>query len=152
MDARFAEVVGTLHVKYEELMAMSPVTIDSAPTGPKGGVYLFSEHGRALYVGRTKRRIKDRLLAHVDPAADDCPFAWRLARKEMGCPPTYRVAGGQKQLLADPAFKAAYDRAKQRIRGLDVRFVAEPDPLTQMLLEVYVQVVTQAEHNDFVTH
>ena len=152
MDARFAEIVNSLHAKYEELMAMKPVTIDTAPPGPEGGVYLFSKNGQHLYVGRTKRRIRDRLRAHVDASADDCPFAWRLARKATGRVPAYKKEGSMKQLLSDPDFSAAYSEAKMKIREMDVRFVAEADPLKQALLEIYVAVVTAAKHNDFGTH
>ena len=113
MDARFAGVVNSLHAKYEELMAMEPVTIDTAPLGPQGGVYMFSRGGQHLYAGRTKRRIRDRLRAHVDATADDCPFAWRLAREATRHPPAYKKAGGQKELLTDPDFRAAYSDAKR---------------------------------------
>jgi len=152
MDAQFREIVEGLHTKYEELMAMAPVTIANAPPGPQGGVYLFSKGGEHQYAGRTKRKIRDRLQAHVDQTANDCPFAWRLAREATGRRPTYRKEGGQKQLLADPNFKAAYDHAKREIREMDVRFVGEPDPLKQALLEIYVAVVTGAKYNDLETH
>ena len=152
MDARFREVVEGLHAKYEELMAMPPVTIANAPLGPQGGVYLFSKDGEHKYAGRTKRRIRDRLQAHVDRTANDCPFAWRLAREATARRATYKKEGGQKELLADPEFKAAYDQAKQEIREMDVRFVGEADALKQALLEIYVAVVTGAKYNDFETH
>lgn len=152
MDARFAEILNSLHAKYEELIAMEPVTIDTAPPGPKGGVYLFSNNGKHLYVGRTKRKIRDRLLDHVNATADDCPFAWRLARKATGHLPTYKKEGSMRHLLTDPDFSAAYSEAKRQIREMEVRFVGEADALKQALLEIYVAVVTAAEHNDFDTH
>jgi hypothetical protein len=153
MDHQFAKIVNSLHAKYEELMAMEPVTIDTAPRDtPVGGVYLFSKNGEHLYAGRTKRRIRDRLRDHVNATADDCPFAWRLAREETGRPPTWKKLGSQNQLLKDPDFRAAYSEAKAKIREMDVRFVAEADPLKQALLEIYVAVVTGAKHNDFATH
>jgi hypothetical protein len=153
MDAHFAEIVDGLHAKYEELMAKEPVTVDTAPRDtPVGGVYLFFEGGQPLYAGRTKRSIRDRLQGHVEQTATDCPFAWRLAREQTGRHRTYRREGGQKQLLADPEFTAVYEQAKQRIRRMEVRYVAEPDPLRQALLEIYVAVVSRARHNDFDTH
>ena len=153
MDARFAEVIESLHPKYEALMAMTPVTVETVPRDtPIGGVYLFSRDGEHLYAGRTKRRIRDRIWNHVDATASDCPFAWRLARAATGRLPTYRREGSQKHLLTDPCFKAAYDQAKLDIREMQVRYVGEPDPLKQALLEIYVAVVTKAKHNDFGTH
>ena len=62
MDVRFKEFIDNLHVKYEYLISMKPVTIYSLPENiPKGGVYLFLENGIALYAGRTKRKISNRL-------------------------------------------------------------------------------------------
>jgi hypothetical protein len=153
VDAHFAEIINGLHEKYEELMAMDPVTVDTAPRDtPVGGVYLFFEDGVPLYAGRTKRSIRDRLQAHVDPSATDCPFAWRLAREQTSRPATYKKEGGQKQLLADPEFRSVYEGAKHRIRLMEVRYVGESHPLRQALLEIYVAVVAGAKHNDFDTH
>lgn len=154
MDDKFATLIENLHKKYAELMSVSPVTIATLPaTTPSGGVYLFSEKGRHLYAGRTKRAIGDRLKDHVS-SARDCPFAWRLAREETGFTiPNYAKTGNtRKKLLKDPIFNAAYKRAKERIREMEVRFVGESDPLRQALLEIYVAVVSGAKYNDFDTH
>ena len=35
---------------------------------------------------------------------------------------------------------------------MQVRYVHEPEPLQQTLLEIYVAVVTGARYNDFDTH
>jgi len=153
MDEKFRTLVDDLHKKYEELMAMLPVTVDTAPSNcPIGGIYLFTENGVHLYAGRTKRRIKDRLKAHVG-TADDCPFAWHLAREETGnTEASYKTEGSRKHLLSQPHFKQAYDRAKERIKRMQVRYVGESDPLKQSLLEIYVAVVSKAKFNDFDTH
>jgi len=152
MDKIFQDLIEGLHNKYEQLIRMSPLTVDTAPEDtPIGGVYLFSENGRNLYVGRTKRMIRDRLRDHVS-TADDCPFAWRLAREWTGRRATYKVKGSRKELLRDPLFKVEYERAKKHIRRMQVRYVGEADPLKQALLEIYVAVVSKAEHNDFDTH
>ena len=153
VDHSFEELVGELHGKYLELLSMQPVTIDTAPGDcPVGGVYLFTENGKHLYAGRTKRRIRTRLKAHVN-TAKDCPFAWRLAREVMGVVrATYKKEGSRSDLLAQPQFKQAYDSAKDRIREMEVRFVGEQDPLKQALLEIYVAVLSDAKYNDFETH
>ncbi len=133
---------------------MPPRTISEVPSDcPIGGIYLFTENGVHLYVGRTKRRIKERLKDHVS-TADDCPFAWRLAREMTGkTQASYKPRGSRKDLLAnDPDFKKAYDEAKDRIRQMEVRYVGEPEPLKQALLEIYVAVVSNAKYNDFDTH
>ena len=153
MNPRFKGLVDGLHSKFESLMSMAPVTVDTAPNDTaKGGVYLFSRSGRYLYVGRTKRIIKDRLKDHVS-SADDCPFAWHLAREATNNKvASYKPEGSRKHLLSQPHFKKAYESAKEQIRKMEVRYVDEPDPLKQALLEIYVAVATDAEHNDFDTH
>jgi len=132
---------------------MSPVTVDTVPDDcPVGGVYLFSEKKIHLYAGRTKRKIKARLKGHVS-TAKDCPFAWHLAREKTGRKKaSYKPEGSRNHLLTQPAFKQAYADAKTRIKKMDVRFVGEPDPLKQALLEIYVAVVSKATFNDFDTH
>lgn len=153
MNPLFAGLIERLHSKLESLLSMAPVTVDTVPNDiPKGGVYLFSNAGSHLYVGRTKRSIKDRLKDHVS-TADDCPFAWHLARKATNNKAaSYKPEGSRKDLLRQSNFKKAYESAKQQIRKMEVRYVGEPDPLKQALLEIYVAVATEAEHNDFDTH
>ena len=143
MNARFQKLIENLQRKFETLMSMAPVTVDTAPRDtPKGGVYLFSSGGRHLYTGRTKRRIRDRLKYHVS-TADDCPFAWHLAREETNNrTPSYKREGSRKHLLEQPVFRDAYERAKEQIREMEVRYVGEDDPLKQALLEIYVLNLT----------
>jgi len=152
MNERFRIILEALEGKCQKLLAMRPVTASDVPRKTSaGGVYLFSEGSTHLYAGRTKRTIGVRIREHFS-AQPDCPFAWLLARKATGKKAAYRREGGRNALLADPSFKAEYDRAKERIRKMDVRYVHEPDPLRQALLEIYVAVATNAKYNDFDTH
>lgn len=153
MNIHFKDRIESLHAKFESLISMQPVTVDSVPKNtPKGGIYLFSNGDSHLYVGRTKRSIKDRLKDHVS-TADDCPFAWHLAREATNNKKaSYKTEGSRKHLLSHPDFIKAYEYAKQQIRKMDVRYVGETDPLMQALLEIYVAVATEAKHNDFDTH
>jgi hypothetical protein len=141
-----------LHGKCEALLAMRPVAAHDIPRDTcLGGVYLFSEGSTHLYAGRTKRPIGVRIRNHFS-TAPDCPFAWLPAREATGRKATYTRDGSRKALLADAAFKAEYERAKKRIREMSVRYVHEPDPTSQALLEIYVAVATGARYNDFDTH
>ena len=153
MNSHFKDIIESLHPKFETLIMMEPVTVDTLPKDtPKGGIYLFSDNGCHLYVGRTKRSIRDRLKDHVS-TADDCPFAWHLARNATNNNiASYKPEGSRKHLLTQPIFKNAYENAKQQIRRMEVRFVSEPDPLKQALLEIYTAVATEAKYNDFDTH
>jgi hypothetical protein len=148
----FASVCASLPSKFEELICKAPVTIENASETPKGGVYLFSEDAKHLYVGRTKRLISKRLKNHVG-TAKDCPFAFRLAREATGNTlARYSGDNTRKRLLSNSEFLAAYEAAKGRIRRMGVRWVEETDPVKQALLEVYVAVVLRTPYNDFDTH
>src|SRR5712692_6742719 len=106
MHEKFKHLIAELQAKYEELIAMPPLTVDTVPKdAPVGGVYLFSHNGKHLYAGRTKRSIRARLKDHVCPA-DDCPFAWHLAREATGqLKAAYKREGSRSDLLSRPEFK-----------------------------------------------
>lgn len=152
MHPVFRSLTDQLHNKFVALMNMPPLIAErvSADT-PVGGVYLFMENDVALYAGRTKRRIGLRIRNHFG-SAPDCPFAWLLARAATGHRPTYRTVGSRRDLLNSPEFLQIYGEAKRRIKTMHVRYVHEPDPLRQTLLEVYTAVVARAKYNDFDTH
>jgi hypothetical protein len=152
MNKRFRDLVDGLESQCQTLLTMSPVIAQDVPNStPVGGVYLFSEGSTHLYAGRTKRRITVRVRSHFSTARD-CPFAWLLAREVTRKMATYTREGSRTALLADAAFKAEYERAKSRIRRMNVRYVYEPDPVRQALLEIYVALATEAKYNDFDTH
>lgn len=115
---------------------------------PLGGVYLFSERGKHLYVGRTKRKIGVRIRNHFN-AAPDCPFAWRLLRESTGKGATYKPEGSRRALLKDPRIEGIYKRAKDRIRKMQIRYVHESDPRKRALLEIYVSVAARTRYNGF---
>jgi hypothetical protein len=54
--------------------------------------------------------------------------------------------------VKDVVFGPAFVACKVRIRALDLRFVEEPDPTPQALLEIYVATVLETPFNDFDTH
>ncbi len=151
----FVKYVNSLHPSFERLMNMLPVRIGElrAPL-PEKCVYLFSENGQPLYVGRTNH-FRQRMRQHSIEAAqhNQAVFAFRLARFETG----KTVAGytgptSRRALLDDQIFADAFRRAKAQIRGMELRFVEEDDPLKQALLEIYAAVVLKTPHNDFETH
>ena len=153
MHPAFEKYTASLDDKLQELLSMAAVTMAKPlMNAPSGGVYLFTENGKHLYVGRTKRKISKRVRGHVS-TAKDCPFAFRLARETVGkTVADYSGDHTRDKLLADPAFAHAYAAAKDRLREMDVRWVAEDDPIRQALLEIYVSVVLQTPYNDFDTH
>jgi hypothetical protein len=153
MHEEFRKFTDGLDEQLNQLLRMTPVTLEhSIHNTPKGGVYLFTENGIHLYVGRTKNKFSDRLRGHVNTATD-CPFAFRIAREETGFTGSaYSGEGTRKNLLKNAKFVGAYEAAKKRIKKMEIRWVQESDPTRQALLEIYVSVVLKTPYNDFDTH
>lgn len=159
MHPSFQQYAEALHPSYERLIAMPPISIENLPTPvsklPSSCIYLFSEGGRHLYTGRT-RRFRQRLRQHSIPASqhNQAVFAFRIAREVTGrLEATYNAADGSRVALSmDPLFSDAFTKAKVRIRKMALRYVEEPDPLRQALLEIYVSIVLKTPYNDFNTH
>ena len=153
MHRRFAVLVNQLEAKCQKLLAMPPVAAENVPSDtPHGGIYLFSEDDEHLYAGRTKGPIRVRIRQQFGANANAASFPWHIAREVTGRKATYKKKGSRKDLLADPQFSTAYENARERIRRMHVRYVHEPEPLRQALLEIYVAVVVEAKYNDFDTH
>jgi predicted GIY-YIG superfamily endonuclease len=155
MNENFKSTVEALHPKFERLIQMTPVKVATVPKdAPSKAIYLFTENGMHLYVGRTNH-LRNRMRQHSIPAAqhNQAVFAFRLARKQTGRTlAAYSAEGGRVALSKDLNFAQAFTAAKARIREMDLRFVEETDQLRQALLEIYVAVALSTPHNDFETH
>lgn len=157
MDERFAAHVEALRPSLKKLLAMAPFQYASLPrVMPLAGIYVLSENGRNLYVGRSNN-IRRRLGRHCNPGATHrmAAFAFRLAREATGrLEATYAPgAGGTRdELMLDTNFVTAFNAAKARIRAMEFRFVEEADPTRQALLEIYIAVTLETPYNDFDTH
>ena len=86
---------------------MRPVSPCNVPLdAPKAGVYVLSENGQNLYVGRSND-IRGRIGRHCKHSATDkmAAFAFRLAREATGkTKATYKKGEGtRKALIEDPA-------------------------------------------------
>ena len=156
IDPTFAVLVESLHSQLQHLLAINPLLYGSLPRHmPKSGVYLFTENGRHLYVGRSNT-LRSRHGRHCRPGATykQAAFAFQLAREVTGrIKASYRPgAESRKGLMADPIFATAFESAKARIRTMEYRYVEECDQNKQALLEIYCAVVLRTPYNDFGTH
>jgi len=155
MHPNFATHAQSLDASLQRLLAMPPAKPDRLPPDvPRAGVYLISEGKRHIYVGRSNN-LRRRMQRHGRPGAThrQAALAFRMAREETGnVKASYKTKGSRADLMADPKFKAAFSGAKERIRLMDLRFVAEADPTRQALLEIYVAVALDTPYNDFDTH
>jgi predicted GIY-YIG superfamily endonuclease len=153
MDPKFREAVESLHPQLERLRASAPHS-GRASQLPKQGVYLFSEHGKHLYVGRSNnipRRFADHRVN--SPKLNKAAFARLIACRELGIVADYRAgANTHKNLPNNPKFAEAFRKTKERIRAMEFRAVEEADQTRQALLEIYCAVALNACYNDFRTH
>jgi hypothetical protein len=155
MHQVFKEYIDSLEPSFQRLFQMESLSIATLPREmPKAGIYLFSEGNDYLYVGRTNT-LKKRLQNHCRPSSghNSATFAFRLARQITGITQaTYTAEGSRAQLENDPRFSPVFIAQKLRVRNMDVRFVSEPEPMQQALLEMYVAVSLTTPHNDFDNH
>lgn len=141
--------------KYDALMHATPYKASSVPREFDGvpGVYLFSEDGNPLYIGRADN-IRRRLHNHRHRSHNTATFAFLLARHDTGIrEATYQPTGSRSDLLKNNAhFSEAFDKARHRIAQMEVQIVREADPVKQALLEIYSAFVCGAKYNDFKNH
>lgn len=156
MDAKFAALVETLAPKLECLLKCTPLRHGGLQHDmPTSGVYLFSENGQHLYVGRSNV-LRKRYGRHCLPGATHrgAAFAFQLARRATGLITASYVAGESSRagLMQNSNFSEAFKAAKERIRRMEYRFVEERDQNRQALLEIYCAIVLSTPYNDFKTH
>ena len=155
MNKKFRTHIETMEPSFKALLDMQPVRASGLPRDvPSRGIYLFSERGRHLYVGRSNR-IRQRLQSHSRNSSghNSATFAFRIARKRTGkLTATYSTKGSRAELEQNPIFAEAFSRAKDRVRAMHIRYVEETDPMRQAILEMYVAVSLETPFNDFDNH
>jgi hypothetical protein len=156
MDAKFVLLVETLAPKLELLLGFKPLHYGELQRNmPQSGIYLFSENGRHLYVGRSNK-LRGRHGRHCRPGAThrQASFAFQLAREATGRMIASYKAGldSRAGLMEDATFRNAFNDAKSRIRLMEYRYIEESDQNRQALLEIYCAVVLGTPYNDFGTH
>jgi hypothetical protein len=151
MNVEFQKRVREVERLHDELMGMTPVKRGSLGVCNFPGVYLFSENGEHLYVGRTGRHLMKRLPEHW--TVKDAPLAFRFARHATGNSIASYKPGdkSRKGLMKNSEFVASFRDFQERIGKMDIRFVRVDDSTTQALLEIYTATVLKTPHNEFTT-
>lgn len=153
---QFATRVEQLAGKFDELMACPLMPAKEATSSKlfssKGGIYVFYENDRPIYVGRSdnlKRRVRiHRMSDHMGAT-----LAFKLAREQANTEGLdHSMAKNRKAKIAIPEFNTMFLNAKQRITGMSVRFVEVEDSILQMMLEAYVHLELETPYNDFDNH
>jgi hypothetical protein len=149
----FAQAVHAVEEKCSQLLSSQKYKMGNLPIEiPSEGVYLLSEHGQALYSGRTNN-IRKRLQYHTRNNHNQATFAFLIARELTGnTKASYQKVGSRKDLLTQKEFRSEFDAARQRIMKMDVQFIDEPNPIRQALLEICAALRAGARYNDFDNH
>lgn len=136
------------------------------PPPREHGVYLFTEAGRHLYVGRcglTERaaesekgrgysNFRTRLAGHTRPSSahNQASFAWRLAVKAVDGRfeglPTTRAA-----LERDSRFRQEFALQKERVTEMDFRVVTITDNFESYVFEPYAALMLGTPYNSWAT-
>jgi hypothetical protein len=133
-----------------------------APPPREHGVYLFTEHGRHLYVGRcglTERaekkgrghsNFRTRLAGHTRPSSShhQATFAWRLAIEA-----TDRKLDSMSRadVEQDPEFMRTFIQEKERVTAMDFRTVTIADNFESYVFEPYAALMLDTRHNSWAT-
>lgn len=120
---------------------------------PQKGVYVFYEHGKPMYVGRTNS-MRRRLQRHgnLSSGHNSATFAFNIAKREA-IKRGMNVQMSRSQLEVAPAFSKLYSKAKARVSKMPVRVIEIDNPVMQTLFEVYAAMCLDTrEYNDFDTH
>lgn len=154
-ERRIQRVMASLPARLDNLLAAPARPRDQHHAIPTGrGVYLFSEAGSPIYVGRS-RNLKTRIGEHVLPGGgrETATFAFQIARKRAEAD-GIETNIGRAELARDPEFSPYFSAAKEHVRQMDVRFIALNDPITEAMFEIYAAVVlgTDRSYNSFETH
>jgi hypothetical protein len=83
MNIKFLQLIESLEPKFQNLINMAPLKYGSLPKNlPKRAIYLCSQKGEHLYVGRTND-LRARLRGHCSSASKhfSATFAFRIARQ-----------------------------------------------------------------------
>jgi hypothetical protein len=167
-EAEWAAMAGGLEANLEALLhseayGRSVAGREAAPV--THGVYLFTESGRHLYVGRTGKTersvragkpsasgFRARLAGHCQPGSglSSATFAIRLAL-EQAAKKGGAITAARSELLEDPRFRALFIAAKECITAMEFRVVEIEDDRESAVFEVYAAYMLKTPYNSFAT-
>lgn len=111
------------------------------------GCYVMLDAGKPFYVG-ISRKVFTRLRQHVlADTHNSATLAYRMAAKWTG------HSMQRAQAMADSGFRREFDRARAKIRALDVAYIEIDNPLVLHVFEAYAALeLGTGEWNTFETH
>ena len=137
---------------------------DRTPPPKTHGVYLFTEGGKHLYVGRcglTERarlagtghsNFRTRLAGHTRPSSshNQATFAWRLTIEALG----KKIAGMPRERAVrqlNTRFREEYLRQKELVTAMEFRIVEINDDFESYVFEPYAALSLNTPYNSWAT-
>lgn len=169
LDADSWEVVLAKLPGYRDQLLLDSEVFGRGNGRPKAptehGVYLFTENGNHLYVGRcglTERakklgkghsNFRTRLAAHSCPGSkhNSATLAWRLTIDKLGDALKEMPTATRAELQDHPPFHAQFLVQKERVTAMEFRVVKIPDDFESYVFEAYIARELQTPHNSWAT-
>jgi hypothetical protein len=134
------------------------------PSPREHGVYLFTEAGRHLYVGRcglTERAAKKgrghsnfrtRLAGHTRPSSahNQATFAWRLAVEAVEGQ-FEGLSTTRAELQLDSRFRREFVRQKERVAAMEFQVATIADNFESYIFEPYAALMLDTPYNSWAT-
>jgi hypothetical protein len=151
----FGEAISNLDASFRKLLQCEPFTFNSRPQKlPFSVVYLFSNDGQPIYVGRSnkfRQRLGNHCLEGSQP--NQASLAFRLACEDIQHTRKKYQRGSSPfdALKTVPDLADAFVIRKKYLKEITIQYVEEEDQVRQSLLEMYAAISLKAAH-DFGTH
>lgn len=151
-EARFVEAVGRIPQLFDQLMACDLHEMKAKSSWKKlHAIYVFYyADGSPCHTGRT-RNLQGRIRAHRANSHHSAAFAFKRARQTLGVEATYRPQGSRADLMNDPIFRREFDRQREQIGQMTLRFVEIECPIEQHLFELYAALRLGTSLTEFTT-
>jgi hypothetical protein len=151
-EERFQNAVDRMPKLFEQLMSCGLLEM-KARASWKGlpAIYVFYDaEGWPCHTGRT-RNLQGRVRAHTANSHHSASFAFKSARNVLNLAATYRPEGSRAHLMNDPVFKAEFDRQREKIGQMKLRYVEIECPIEQHLFELYAALRLGTSLTEFTT-
>lgn len=151
-ESRFHNAVELMPKLFGKLMSCELLSMKARPDW-KGlpAIYVFYDaDGQPCHTGRT-RNLQGRVRAHTSNSHHSASFAFKSTRHALNLRATYRPEGSRADLMKDPVFKAEFDRQREKIRQMKLRYVEIECPIEQHLFELYAALRLGTSLTEFTT-
>lgn len=151
-ELRFDAAVVRMPELFDQLMSCDLFEMKAKASWKKlHAIYVFYD-GNAVpcHTGRT-RNLQGRIRAHRANCHHSASFAFKRARRALGLEATYRPEGSRAHLMSDPIFRSEFNRQREQIGKMTLRFVEVECPIEQHLFELFAALRLGTSLTEFTT-